>query len=129
MPASPAKRAPGGVSRLRPSCSMALRFADGEHKARPLMRVAGRDICVLAGLHGDPSESRNDRLCRPPFFVAALSGAASVTVVAPYLCCDRKDRRTKPGDPVTSRYVAHLFEGVVTSGFITVDASGCRPST
>ena len=55
-----------------------------------------------------------DKLCRLLFFLGALkdAGAARVTVVAPYLCYARKDRRTKANDPVTIRYLATLFEAV-----------------
>ena len=43
-------------------------------------------------------------------------GAARVTAVVPYLAYARKDRRTAARDPVTTRYVAALFEamGVAT---------------
>ena len=98
-------------------------FEDGEHKIRPLASVRGRDVYVLQSLHGGPVESPNDKLCRLLFFVGALrdAGAARVTVVAPYLCYSRKERRTKPRDPVTTRYVAALIEAVGTDRFVTLD--------
>jgi ribose-phosphate pyrophosphokinase len=48
------------------------------------------------------------------FFIGALKDAAAarVTAVVPYLAYARKDRKTKPRDPVTTRYVAGLFEAV-----------------
>jgi ribose-phosphate pyrophosphokinase len=57
------------------------------------------------------------------FFVAAVrdAGAARVTAVIPYLGYARKDRRTKPRDPVTTRYVAQLFEAVGTDCVVTLD--------
>ncbi|HEX7007700.1 MAG TPA: ribose-phosphate pyrophosphokinase [Alphaproteobacteria bacterium] len=98
-------------------------FEDGEHKSRPLVSVRDRDVYVLQSLHGDPSASPNDKLCRLLFFVGALkdAGAARVTVVAPYLCYARKDRKTKTRDPVTSRYVAQLFEAVGCDRVVTLD--------
>lgn len=98
-------------------------FEDGEHKARPLQRVAGHHAFVVHSLHGGEGHSPNDRLCRLLFFIGALrdAGAARVTAVAPYLCYARKDRRTKPYDPVTTRYVAALFEAVGTASVITLD--------
>lgn len=65
----------------------------------------------------------NDRLCRLLFFVGALkdASAASVTVIVPYLAYARKDRRTQPRDPVTTRYVAALFEAVGTDRILTLD--------
>ena len=44
-----------------------------------------------------------------------------VTALVPYLCYARKDRRTKPNDPVTTRYVASLFEAVGTDAVVTLD--------
>ncbi|WP_268238208.1 ribose-phosphate pyrophosphokinase-like domain-containing protein [Neoroseomonas lacus] len=43
---------------------------------------------------------------------AAAGGAARLTAVVPYIAYARKDRRTKPRDPVTSRYVAQLLEAI-----------------
>ena len=98
-------------------------FEDGEHKTRPLEAVRGADVFVLQSLHGGPDESANDKLCRLLFFIGALkdAGAARVTAVTPYLCYARKDRRTKPNDPVTTRYVASLFEAVGTDAVVTLD--------
>lgn len=89
-------------------------FEDGEHKIRPLDNVRGADVYVLQSTHGGPAESPNDKFCRLLFFIGALkdAGAARVTAVVPYLCYARKDRRTKPHDPVTVRYVAAMLEAV-----------------
>jgi ribose-phosphate pyrophosphokinase len=98
-------------------------FEDGEHKARPLDTVTGRDVYVVQSLHGGPTMSANDKLCRLLFFIGAVkdAGAARVTAVVPYLCYARKDRRTKPNDPVTSRYVAGMFESVGTNVVVTLE--------
>ena len=98
-------------------------FEDGEHKARPLDPVIGKDVYVIQSLHGGPSMSANDKLCRLLFFIGALkdAGAARVTAVVPYLCYARKDRRTKPNDPVTTRYVAGMFEAVGTDVVVTLE--------
>lgn len=98
-------------------------FEDGEHKVRPLDPVGGASVHVIQSLHGGPSESANDKLCRLLFFIGALkdAGAARVTAVVPYLCYARKDRRTKPNDPVTTRYVAAMFEAVGTDCVVTLE--------
>ncbi|HZV21781.1 MAG TPA: ribose-phosphate diphosphokinase [Hyphomicrobiales bacterium] len=98
-------------------------FEDGEHKSRPLESVAGADAYVIHSLYGGPAQSANDKLCRLLFFIGALkdAGAGRVTAVAPYLCYSRKDRRTKPLDPVTTRYIAGLFEAVGTDAIVTLD--------
>jgi ribose-phosphate pyrophosphokinase len=98
-------------------------FEDGEHKARPLDAVGGASVYVVQSLHSGPSESANDKLCRLLFFIGALkdAGAARVTAVVPYLCYARKDRRTKPNDPVTTRYIAAMFEAVGTDCIVTLE--------
>ena len=98
-------------------------FEDGEHKSRPLEPVRGKDVFVIHSLYGDPNESGNDKLCRLLFFIGAVkdAGAARVTAVVPYLAYARKDRQTKERDPVTTRYVACLFEAVGTDAVVTLD--------
>lgn len=98
-------------------------FEDGEHKVRPLDTVGGADVYVVQSLHSGPSETANDKLCRLLFFIGALkdAGAARVTAVVPYLCYARKDRRTKPNDPVTTRYIAGMFESVGTDCVVTLE--------
>jgi len=91
-------------------------FEDGEHKIRPLVGVRGADCYAIQSLHGGPSESPNDKLCRLLFFIGSLktSGAARVTAVIPYLAYCRKDRQTKARDPLTARYLAQLLEAAGT---------------
>lgn len=98
-------------------------FEDGEHKVRPLDTVGRANVYVIQSLHGGPSESANDKLCRLLFFIGALkdAGAARVTAVVPYLCYARKDRRTKPSDPVTTRYIAGMFESVGTDCIVSLE--------
>jgi ribose-phosphate pyrophosphokinase len=98
-------------------------FEDDEHKARALENVRGRDVYVIESLYGEPGRSVNDKLCRLLFFIGSLkdASAARVTAVVPYLCYARKDRRSKPRDPVTTRYVARLFEAVETDRVVTLD--------
>ncbi len=98
-------------------------FEDQEHKARPLEPVDGADVYVIHSLHAGRNESPNDKLCRLLFFIGALNdaGARSVTAVVPYLCYGRKDRRTKSLDPVTTRYVAAMFEAVGTTTVVALE--------
>jgi len=98
-------------------------FEGGEYKLRPLVNVRGRAVYVIQALNGDERYSANDKLCRLLFFIAGLKGAsaARVTAVLPYLCYARKDRKTQPRDPVTTRYVAQLFEAVGTDRVVTLD--------
>ena len=98
-------------------------FEDGEHKVRPLDDVAGNDVYVVQSTHGGPYESANDKLMRLAFFIGALkdAGAARITAVVPYLAYARKDRRTKPNDPVTIRYVAQMLESVGADCVVTLE--------
>lgn len=107
--------APGGLEERE--------FEDGEHKSRPLESVRGRDVYIVESLYGDPQRSVNDKLARVLFLIAAMNdlGARRVTMVAPYLCYSRKDMRTKPRDPVTTRYVASLFEAVGAHRIVCMD--------
>jgi ribose-phosphate pyrophosphokinase len=98
-------------------------FEDGEHKIRPLAEVRRQDVFVMHSLYGDAEQSPNDKLCRLLFFIGALkdAGAERVTAVVPYLCYARKDRRTQPRDPVTTKYVARLFEACGADAVMTFD--------
>jgi len=98
-------------------------FEDGEHKTRPLASVRGRDVYVVQSLFTDDGHSVNDRLVQLLFFMATVrdAGAMRVTAVTPYMGYARKDRRTKPRDPVTTRYVAQLFEALGTDCVVTLD--------
>src|SRR5659263_346131 len=99
-------------------------FEDGEHKLRPLLDPRGSDAFVIHSLHGDLEHSPHDKLCQLLMFIATLRehGAARVTAVVPYLAYARKDRQTKPFDPVSLRYVAQLFEAVGTAQLIVLEA-------
>jgi ribose-phosphate pyrophosphokinase len=98
-------------------------FEDGEHKTRPLDPISGTDVYIVQSLHGDPRQSANDKLCRLLFFIGAIkdAGAARVTAIVPYLCYARKDRRTKPNDPVITRYVAGMFESIGVNCVVTLE--------
>ncbi len=98
-------------------------FNDGEHKTRPSVNVRGKDVFVVQPLYDEPGKSINDKLCRLLFFCGALRDASAdrVTVVAPYLCYQRSDRKTQPRDPITTRYIAGLLESVGVDRMLTID--------
>ena len=99
-------------------------FDDGERKLRPLVDPRGCDAYVVHSLYGAPDDSPHDKLVRLLMFIATLRdhGARRVTAVVPYLAYARKDRQTKPYDPVSQRYIAQLFESVGTSQIIVLEA-------
>ena len=92
-------------------------------KVRPLVGVRDRDVFVVQSLLGDAHNSVHDKLWRLLLFIGALrdSSARRITVVAPYLAYGRKDRRTKPRDPVATRQLATLFEAAGTDRVVTID--------
>jgi ribose-phosphate pyrophosphokinase len=98
-------------------------FEWGQHKVRPLESVREADVYLVQSLHGEPDLSVNDKLCRLLFFAGALRDAGSrrVTAVVPYLSYSRKDRQTQHRDPVTTRYVAALFEAVGVDRVVTLE--------
>jgi ribose-phosphate pyrophosphokinase len=98
-------------------------FEDGEHKIRPLVEVGRRDVFVIHSLYGGPGASPNDKLCRLLFFIGALkdAGAARVTAIVPYLCYARKDQRSQRRDPITTKYVARMFEACGADAVMTFD--------
>jgi ribose-phosphate pyrophosphokinase len=98
-------------------------FDGGEHKMRSLVDVNDQDVYVVQSLCGDASASANDKLCRLLFFVGSLkdAGAYRITVITPYLAYARKDRRTQPRDPVTTRYVAALMEAMKIDRVVTLE--------
>jgi ribose-phosphate pyrophosphokinase len=85
--------------------------------------VRDRDVYIVQSLHGDARESANDKLVRLLFFIGALkdASAARVTAIVPYLAYARKDQRSQPRDPVTTRYVARLIEAAGADRIVTID--------
>jgi ribose-phosphate pyrophosphokinase len=98
-------------------------FSDTEFKIRPLVSVRDQHVFVCQSLYSSEEQSANDRLVRLLFFIGALkdSFAARVTAIAPYLSYQRKDKRTKLRDPVSTRYLAQMLESTGLDGVITVD--------
>lgn len=98
-------------------------FDDGEHKVRPLASVRGRDVYVVQSTYDEPGKSANDKLIRLLLLIGALrdDGARRISAIVPYLCYARKDAKTQPRDPTSSRYVAQLFEAVGTDRVVVVE--------
>jgi ribose-phosphate pyrophosphokinase len=109
--------------RLRLADHEEREFEWGQHKARSLESVREKDVYVVQSLHGCFDQSVNDKLCRLLFFLGALRDAAAgrLTAVVPFLCYSRKDRKTKSRDPVTTRYVAALFEAIGVDRVVTLE--------
>ncbi len=98
-------------------------YEGGEFKLRPLQSVRDRPVFILQSLADNQSNPMAQRLVRLLFLLQTLrdAGASCVTAVIPYLAYARKDRRTKPRDPVYTRYVAQLIEATGTNRVVALD--------
>ena len=85
-------------------------FPDGESYVRVDGDVAGADVGIVTSMH-PPNESLVGSL----LLAETLEdlGADRVGLVAPYLAYLRQDQRFKPGEAVSSRYVAKILSGHV----------------
>lgn len=93
------------------------RFPDGESYVRLLSDVAGREVIFVCTL------ARPDEQFLRLVFAARKAremGAASVTLVAPYLAYMRQDKQFQPGEAVTSSDFAALLSKEVDR-LVTVD--------
>jgi ribose-phosphate pyrophosphokinase len=98
-------------------------YEGGEFKLRPLQSVRDRTVFVVQSLAETQKAPIAQRLVRLLFLLQALrdAGADRTVAVIPYLAYARKDRRTKPRDPVYTRYVAQLLEAAGTDRVIALD--------
>lgn len=87
-------------------------FVDGERKLRPIVDCRARDVVVIDALAAQEDVRPDEALMRHLILVDALRGAGArrVTSCLAHLCYARKERRTQPNDPVTTRLVARLIE-------------------
>ena len=98
-------------------------FEAGEFKLRPLASVRDREVYVVQSLAGTAAAPVAPRLLRLLFLLLGLrdAGARRLTLLVPYLAFARKDRRTQPRDPVSSRYVAELLECTGLARLVALD--------
>jgi ribose-phosphate pyrophosphokinase len=98
-------------------------YEGGEFKLRPLQSVRDRTVFVVQSLAETPEAPIAQRLVRLLFLLQGLrdAGASTTVAVIPYLAYARKDRRTKPRDPVYTRYVAQLIESAGTDRVVALD--------
>jgi len=98
-------------------------FEEGEFKLRPLVSVRDRTVLVAQSLAGSAEVPVAQRLIRLLFLLFGLrdAGARRMIALVPYLSYARKDRRTQPRDPVTTRYVAQLLETTGVDQVIALD--------
>jgi ribose-phosphate pyrophosphokinase len=92
-------------------------FPDGETYIRLVTDVLDNSVFVVASLHRP-----DDKFLSLVFLLRLLrdAGAASVTLVAPYLAYMRQDKQFKPGEAVTSTYFGEMLSPYIDK-MVTVD--------
>ena len=99
-------------------------FEDGECYVASLENVRGADCFVIHSFYSDDKESVNDKLMKMWTFIGSLKDASAgrITCVALIFPYARQDRKTTSRAPITTKYVAKLFESVGTHRILTIDA-------
>ena len=95
------------------------KFPDGEKYVRIIDEVRDKDIVVLYSMF----KSVDEDILEFIFLVKTLRdlGASRIIGVIPYFPYARQDRRFLPGEAVTRRIVAELFDSLNLNALITVD--------
>lgn len=102
-------------------------FPDGELNFRVLSEDLEDDVVVA--LRKRPGEGVNDYLVKTYLLTRTLYEAgADLTLVMPYFTYARQDKVFRPGEPLSSRHVARLFDPLIEK-FITVTAHTHRRSS
>lgn len=99
------------------------RRPDGEAYTVSLDNVRGCDVFVISSLYGDDSESVDEKLTKLCIFINTLRHASAdrITVVAPYLCYARQDRKTESRAPIATQAVAIMLESLGAKRLLTMD--------
>ena len=98
-------------------------FADHETYVRSDVNVRNSDCYVIQSLYSDEEETVADKLAKLLFFIGSLRDASArrITAVIPYLAFQRQDRKTNSREPITTKYIAMMFEAVGTDRLLTMD--------
>lgn len=117
---------PGNEAQMRALCrelgapageAVVRRFPDGESHVQVKSDVQGRAVFIVCTLH-----QPDDKFVPLLLLAEALrdSGAASVSLIAPYLAYMRQDARFHPGETISARHVARWLSGSFDA-LVTVD--------
>lgn len=101
----------------------ASHFDDGESYVKSNVNVRGNDVYVISGLHSDKECGINDKIVNMLWFIGSLKDASAkrVTAIIPYLGYARQDRKTESRAPITTKYLAKVFESVGLDRLLTID--------
>ncbi|MGI6295034.1 MAG: ribose-phosphate diphosphokinase [Armatimonadota bacterium] len=95
------------------------RFADGEVHAKANQSVRGCDAFIVQSCQTPV----NDHLMELLVIIDSFRRASvrRVTVVMPYFCYSRQDKKLKPREPVTAKLVANLLTTAGANRVLTMD--------
>lgn len=98
-------------------------FEDRETYVRSDVNVRGCDVYVITSLFADRDQSVPEKLAKLLFFTGSLVDASArrITVVTPYLCYARQDRKTESRAPISIKYLAKCLEAVGVDRVLTMD--------
>lgn len=94
-------------------------FDDGECYTAPKTgikeNVRGCDVFVISSMYTDDVESVNDKIMKTFILCGALRDASAqrITLVSPYYPYARQDRKTTSRAPITTKYLANLFQRII----------------
>lgn len=95
------------------------RFSDGEVHARAGQSVRGCDAFIVQSCQTPVNEHLMELLVIIDSFRRA--SVRRVTVVMPYFCYSRQDKKLKPREPVTAKLVANLLTTAGANRVLTMD--------
>lgn len=99
------------------------RRPDGEAYTTSLTNVRGCDVFVISSIYGDEVESVDEKFMKTAIFINTLRHASAqrITLVAPYLCYMRQDRKTESRAPIATQAIAMMLEAVGVDRLLTMD--------
>lgn len=102
-------------------------FDDGECYVAPRPgikeNVRGCDVFVIQSLYSDERESVNQKLMKLLIFNGSLrdASAARITCCIPYYAYARQDRKDRSRAPITTKYIAQLFQSLWADRILCMD--------
>lgn len=99
------------------------RRPDGEAYTTAMDNVRGCDVFVVSSLFGDDTESVDEKFMKTAIFINTLRHASAerITLVCPYLCYMRQDRKTESRAPIATQAIAMMLEAVGVDRVLTMD--------
>ncbi len=102
-------------------------FDDGECYTQPRTgikeNVRGCDVFLISSMYSDQEESVNDKIIKTLILCGALRDASAnrITLVTPYYPYARQDRKTTSRAPITTKYVARIFQSMWVDRLLAMD--------